>query len=212
MSTPWNRNSFGRLFLARKRVKTSKRWVETGPLAPWMQLYAQWLAGEPGAELAGERGGEGYRARHPTNPVRASKASFFAKRVVQTELVRKLEKRADFRDYFEKLRADTAFHAKELAREQIAANFEARANGLHWAVQARDIGQIEKYTRPYVDHAFPKKVDHDRLEMPRVIIQVGGKEAKRLIAEALADDQKAIPEVEYEVIETKRLTEGEEVE
>lgn len=176
-------------------------------MVPWMQLYGQWLAGEPGAELAGIREKGGYRARHPTQLIRANRASYFARRVVQPELVRLLEKRADFRDYFEKLRADTAFHAKELAKEAITRNFEVRSQGLELAAEGKDIRMMEMYTRPYLEHAFPKQ-KNESVEMPRVIIQIGSKEAQRLIASALAPDEE-LPEVEYEVIETKRLTDGE---
>jgi hypothetical protein len=172
-----------------------------------MKQYAQWLAGEPGAELTGSR--PGYRARHPMAEVRAAKASFCAHRTVQAELVRKLEKRADFREYFEKLRADTQFHSKELVNRQIPRNFELRAEGLEMAYKAGDYGQIRHYTDPFVNHAVPKqKVDRPE-SAPRIVIQIGSAEAKKMIDKALSEEEEP-QEVEYEVISQKLLEDGDE--
>jgi hypothetical protein len=172
-----------------------------------MKQYAQWLAGEPGAELTGSR--PGYRARHPMAEVRAAKASFCAHRTVQAELVRKLEKRADFRDYFEKLRADTQFHAKELVQRQIPRNFELRAEGLEMAYRAGDYSQIRHFTEPFIAHAVPKMKVERQESAPRIVIQIGSAEAKKMIDKALSEEEEP-KEVDWEVVETKLLEGGED--
>ena len=167
-----------------------------------MKQYARWLAGYPGAELTGMR--PGYRARHPMGAVRAAKASFFAHRTVQEQLVRQLEKRVDVREYFEKLRADTAYHAKELARDQIARNFEAREQGLEMAVKAEDHKAVEHYTRPFVEHGFPKK-ERDEAGVQKVVINLFGAtpEQKAMVLKAMAGEP--VEELEYEIIPNDKL-------
>jgi hypothetical protein len=200
------------------RKKTSKRWIETGPLCAWMRLYGQWLAGQPGAELTGSKGD--YRSRYPTSDVRAARASFFATRPVQVELVRMLEKRKDFREYFEKVRDDVDFHTKELARQQVAENFEAREAGLRKAsgrkvdektgeitYDVQDAKAVEHYTRVFVERGIGKKVDHEKNSAPRIVINLIGasEERKKLWLEDTID------EVEFEVIENpKLLTDGDD--
>lgn len=187
------------------RRKTSKRWVEHGPRCQWMESYIQWLAGEPGAELTGTD--TKYRSRYPTSDERAAKASFFAKRPIQRQLIVLLERRPDIRDYFDKVRGDTQFHARELAKAQIARNFELREKGLELAYQMGDHKSVEHYTRPYVDHGMPKKVN-DAPQAPRVIIQIGSSDAQKLIGRVLKED--APQEIEYEVLDVKQLGPGEE--
>jgi hypothetical protein len=200
------------------RKKTSRRWIESGPRAAWMERYIQWLVGQPGAELTGSRGE--YRSRHPTITVRAAKASYFATRPVQPELVRLLEKRKDVREYFEKVRSDVDFHTKELAKQQVAENFEAREAGLRAAsgrtvdpvtgevsYDVKDIKALEHYTRVFVERGIGKKVEHDKDRSPRIVINLIGasEERKKLWLEDTID------EVDYEIIENPRqITDGED--
>ena len=197
------------------------RWIEQGPLTPWMYAYAQWLVGENG-ELSAEKGS--YRARHPTGEVRSVKASSLAGRKVPRQHVARLEKRQDFRAYFQKLQQDAAFLAKELARQQIAANLEARAVALERAsgrlkmpdgtvkYLEMDIGEVRQLTAPFVELAFPKK-EQAAEQRQVIVLQIGG-EARKLIEEAVAGaiegPREAVEGEDYEVIERKQLTDGEE--
>jgi hypothetical protein len=184
-----------------------KRWVEKGPLAVWMTEYVQWLISQPGAELTGSKGA--YRARHPLVTERAAMASKCSGRRVQVPLIPLLERRQDLRDYYERLRADTQFHSKELARGQIAENFQARAEGLQMAREAKDYSQIRHYTEPFVAHALPKMKVERQESAPRIVIQIGSAEAKKMIDKALSEEEEP-QEVEYEIIETKLLEDGED--
>jgi hypothetical protein len=203
------------------RKKASKRWVETGPMAPWMRLYVQWLVSQPGAELSGSRGS--YRSRYPTAAERAARASFLAKRVVQGELVRLLERRKDVREYFEKVGSDVDYHTKELAKQEVAENFEIRRAGLHKAAgrtvaedgtvsyDVADLKAIEHYTRPFVERGIGKKVEHDQDKAPRVVINLlGAPEAsKRLWLAAVSDEPEET--LDYEVIPNEKLlTDGDD--
>jgi hypothetical protein len=194
--------------------KKPKRWVEVGPMMPWMRAYARWLAGSPTAEMAGTK--EDHRSRYPMLEVRAARASEYAGRPVQTQLITLLEKRKDLREYFEKIREDVDYHTKELAKQEVAENFEIRRAGLHKAAgrvevdgvvtyDVQDLKAIEHYTRPFIERGIGKKVDHERESAPRVVINLIGArpEDKRLVLQALADET---PEdVDYEVIANPKL-------
>jgi hypothetical protein len=179
-------------------------------MVPWMRGYAKWLASHPGAELTGT--GDGYRARHPTSVERVARATEYAGRAVQVELVRILEKRADFREYFQKLLEDTVFHAKELARDQIARNFEIRDLGLTMAAEKGDHKAIEHYTRPFVEHGFPKKApDEERTQRVTINLIGASPEQQKRILGAMAGEPP--DEIEWELIpnEQKLLGDGDEL-
>lgn len=157
----------------------------------------------------------------PTADERLAKISFLLNRVVRSRVIlNALEQRPDVQDYFGKCQSDAQFLAKELFREQVALNAEVRKAGLEQVAgrvvmpdgtvtySKMDHGLVERYTRPFVDMAFPKKEAREDAP-PRVILQIGGKEAQRLIAQALAPAED-IPDVEYEVVETKQLESGED--
>ena len=205
----------------RSRVTTSLGWIERGPLAPWMYRYAMWLAEHPDAVLStpGFRGGQ---RGHPTVSERTAKASLEAKRRIRTRAITTLEQRPDFRAYFEKLRGDVAFLAREVARKRITKNLEARDAALDAAAGriempdgttryiVADVKAVEQLTRPYLELAFPKK-EREGEQKPTVVIHLGGKDAARalgLTAEGLLSEAS---DVEYEVIPNeKRLESGEE--
>lgn len=181
-----------------------------------MKQYGRWLAGEPGAEPSGLH--EGYRARHPVGEVRASKASFFAHRTVQRELVRRLEQRPDFQDYFRRLREDTAYQAKEFARDQLVENFEARQAGLRKAAgwtevdgkvtyNVVDAKAVEHYTRPYLEHGFPKK-SQDAPPPQKFVINLFGAspEQKAMVLKAMAGEVEE--PIEYELLPNPKLLEA----
>lgn len=197
------------------------RWVEKGPLAPWMVAYAKWLAGEPGAELSEGRE-VGYRGRYPTGDERARRCTEFSGRLVHRQFIPLVERRPDFKEYFGKLRSDTQFHAKELARDTIALNFRARQKGLEKALgkkvgedgtvtyddNAVDHREIERYTRPFLDHAFPKKEEHAPAVQKFTINLFGASEdQKRLLLKAVTPEEP--DEIEYEIIPNEK-TEAED--
>ena len=189
----------------KRRVTTSKQWIERGPLAPWMYHYAQWLAEHPGAILA-RVGLVNHRRSPPTQQDRTAQASRCARRKITRALVVSLERRADFVDYFEKLRADAQFLARELLRGKISKNLEARDKGLDMAVTVSDHKAIEHYTRPFVELGFPKKAEKEDAA-PRITINIGSADAKTLLAKVL-DEPDEVQDVEYEVIEPHQLTDG----
>jgi hypothetical protein len=200
--------------------KRAKRWVETGPLMPWMRAYARWLAGHPTAEMSGTR--EDHRSRYPTLPVRAARASEYAGRPVQTQLVTLLEKRKDLREYFEKVRDDVDYHTRELAKQEVGENFEIRRAGLHAAAgrkvledgtvvyEVEDLKAIEHYTRPYVERGIGKKVERD-VPVARYTINLFGvpPEQKRLLLSGVTEPEEP-DEVDYEVIETEKTEDGDD--
>jgi hypothetical protein len=188
-------------------------------MAPWMRLYVQWLVSQPGAELT--KGAGSYRSRYPTAVERAARASFFAKRPVQDDLVRLLERRKDIRDYFDKVGSDVDYHTKELAKQEVAENFEIRRAGLHKAAgrvekdgvvsyDVVDLKAIEHYTRPFVERGIGKKVDHDA-PVAKYTINLFGvpAEQKRLLLSGVTEPEE-LDEVEYEVIESEKITEGDD--
>jgi hypothetical protein len=201
------------------RRKTSRSWIQNGPLTAWMFHYARWLAGHPAAELA-KPAGEGARTNYkPTTADRVTMATSFAHRLVDSDRLLILERRKEFRDYFDKLRSDVDFHTRELAKQEVAENFEIRRAGLHKAAGRKvgedgtvvydvvDLKAIEHYTRPFVERGIGKKVEHDKDRSPRIVINLIGasEERKKLWLEDTID------EVEYEVIENdKLLTDGDD--
>ena len=200
------------------KKKLPKRWVENGPLAPWMVRYTQWLAAYPGAELTGTH--EDYRSRYPTGDERAARASEYSGRVVQRQLVALLEKRKDLREYFDKLRTDAVYHAKELARNQVARNFRAREMALDKALDLQpdgklgpeaDVRAVETFTRPFVELAFPKKTEGDKAPQ-RVVINLIGMpaEQKKMLLSGVTEPEED-DTIDYEIIENEKLlTDGED--
>jgi hypothetical protein len=178
-----------------------------------MRSYAQWLAGDPSAELSFP-GRQGFRHRYPTNAERLAKASFYAKREVSKPALLALEYRADFREYFGKLREDGQYYAGELARDRIRKNFEYRDKALDAAAGVvvlpdgrtihgeMDLELVERYTRPYLDHGMPKKVEKE-VAAPRIVIHLSGVDPKALLAPA-----GEIEDVEFEVVENPKLLEA----
>lgn len=210
--------------MTKPRKTTSKAWIERGPLAPWMLGYAQWLAQHPEATLSVARVGKERWYRPPPKAAeRSAKANKLARRVIPMNWLTLLERRPDFVDYFEKLRADAQFLARELARQHIAKNLEVRdvaldrASGLivmpdgTKSYGAMDYKAVETFTRPILEMAFPKKVD-SAPQAPRVTINIGGAsaETRALLARVLETPDEEISDVEFEVIETKQLDAGEE--
>lgn len=185
--------------------KPTRRWVESGPLAPWMVRYCQWLATYPGAELTG--GKDDYRSRYPTGEERAAAASKFSGRMVQRQLISLLEKRSDVREYFAKLLADATFHAKERAKTDLGRNLDLREKGLDMAMEAKDHRAIETYTRPYVEAGIGKKVDHGE-QAQRVVINLIGmpQEQKKLLLSGVTEPEE-LDEIEWEVVEREKKAE-----
>jgi hypothetical protein len=126
----------------------------------------------------------------PLSAERVAKASELAGRPVQAQLVTIMEKRKDLRDYFEQVNADSQFHAKELARLAVAKNFEARAQGLDWAVEQKDHKVIEHYTRPFVDHGIGKKADGEK-PVQKIVINLLGMpaEQKKMLLKAASGQE-----------------------
>ena len=221
----------------KRRVTTGKIWIQKGPIVPWMRDYIQWLAQHPSAALSRPTGGKPVRRGPPTTPERTAAASKFARRKITGRMLRDLEQRKDIGEYFDKLRADAQFMAREMMQRDLAENIEARREGLR---QARGYVKVEvEHTNPEtgekttemveqfspfaVDHraikgytdwvpdvAFPKKTD-DKQAAPRITINIGpgNPETKALLGKVLGDEDE-IPDVEYEVIQPKQLTDGEE--
>jgi hypothetical protein len=199
-----------------KKIPT--RWMQMGPLSPWMMSYCQWLVGYPGAELS-KKGV--YRSRLPSGLERQAKMEALTHRSIRPEYVAHFEKRADVAEYFDKLRADAAFHARELAKDQVAANLEARAVALERAsgrvvmpdgtvkYAEMNLSEVRQLTAPYLDLAFPK-VEKGGEKAPRIVIQIGSPEAMKQIKAALEED---VVDGEFEVEELpKQLPAGEEEE
>jgi hypothetical protein len=174
-----------------------------------MIRYAQWLAGHPGAELAGSA--DDYRNRFPKGVERSARASEYAGRPIQRQLIGLLEKRPDLRSYFERLQADLQFHAKERAQSQLAKNFEARDQALDMAVEARDYRAIGSLSDPWVQHGMPKiKADADRGAQKIVINMIGmTPEQKKLLTAGIIEPEEP-DEIEWEVIETEKTAEEDE--
>jgi hypothetical protein len=187
-----------------------------------MFLYARWLAAIPGAELSKPAGNGPRGSYKPSNAERVAAATKFAHRRVDHERVTLLERRGEFRDYHAKLLADAAFHAKELANQDIVENFEIRRAGLRKAAgrkvredgsvvyEVEDAKAIEHYTRPFLELAFPKKKDGDA-PVAKYTINLFGvpAEHKRLLLSGVTEPEE-LDEVEYEVIESEKITEGDD--
>lgn len=202
------------------RVTTSLHWIERAEsLAPWMVKYALWLAQHPEAVLSRARKpGEGQWARpRPYTTERLAHANRFACRKLAPKMIQALERRPDFIALFEKCRSDAQFMARQLGQQQIIQNFEAREAGLKAALgpkdesgeyKAVDHKSVEHYTRPFVDLAFPKKVDGVE-QAPKIVINITGGSSHPLLVGGNPEEDD-IPDVEYEVIpDQKQLTEGE---
>jgi hypothetical protein len=197
------------------RVTTSKRWIDMGPLVPWMHRYALWLAEHPDAWLT-EKGGKGGYRGYPTRAQRTAKASAEAKRKISGPLCQRLEQRDDFRAYFQKLREDAAFKAKQVADRDIVFNLEARGAALRsvankvtmpdgterWVVDDPKI--VEQMTRPYLELAYPKK-GAETEKPPTIVLHLGSGDAKKLLG--LTSEPEAV-DVEYEIIENEKLLEA----
>jgi hypothetical protein len=201
-----------------RRVTTSIEWIERGPLAPWMYSYCLWLAQDPNAVLV-KPDGHRLRRHGPTTQERTAKAGLLSKRKIPQRYIRALESREDFRAYFDKLRADHAFLAREHAKQKIVKNLEMRDLALDRATGRVempdgtvkhgevDIKAVEQLTRPYVELAFPKK-EPEGEKAPRVVIHLGGQALQQLMG---APQQVEATDVEFEVLENpKALESGEE--
>jgi hypothetical protein len=182
-----------------------------------MAKYCQWLASIPGAELSGSE--EEYRSRTPKSIEREAMVGKLTNRTIPRQYIRLLEQRPDVRAYFDKIRADAAFHARELAKDQVAANLEARAEALKRAsgriempdgtVQYAEmnLSEVRQLTAPYLDLAFPK-VEKGGERAPRIVIQIGSPEAMKQIKAVIEED---VVDGEFEVEELpKQLPAGEE--
>jgi hypothetical protein len=180
-----------------------------------MLLYAQWLVQHPEAELTAAKGEKAKRSHHPTSLERQAKATTFARRRIDRRLITLLERREDFRSYFEKMRADAQFLARELLQADVAENVEARRIGLRKAVDRKvddqgnvtygdnvDHAAVERYTHPFVDLAFPKKIEREQ-QAPRITIHLSPDQHKALLAKP--DD---ILDVEWEEIPREQITDG----
>lgn len=205
----------------RSRRTTLPGWIERGKLAPWMNAYALWLAKQPQAELSRLKGEGGSRCHQPTSVERIAAASKFAARRIDREKITLLERRDDFRTYFEQLRADHQFFAQEQMRDDITENIDARRHGLRKAADRKeddkgvvtfgddvDHRAIERYTNWVPQIAFPKKIEKAPAPQ-RFTINLFGMpaEQKKLLLKAVTEEE---PEaLEYEIIPNdKILTDG----
>jgi hypothetical protein len=184
-----------------------------------MVKYLQWLVSIPGAELKGTKGE--FRARVPKAIEREAMMQKLTGRQIPKRYVYMLESRPDVREYFDKLRADAAFHARELAKDQVAANLEARAEALKRAsgriempdgtVQYAEmnLSEVRQLTAPYLDLAFPK-VEKSGAAAPRIVIQIGSDTAMKQI-KAVLEEEEDVVDGDFEVEELpKQLPAGEE--
>ena len=222
--------------MKRRRVTTGKAWIQKGPIAPWMRDYIHWLVQHPSGVLSRPtpKGTPPVRRGPPTVSERTAYASRCARRKITTRMITDLEQRPDIVAYFEKLRADAQFLAREMMQRDLADNIEARREGLRQArgfvkaevehtdpetgektVEVKEIFSafavdhraIKGYTDWVPEVAFPKKGDGEA-KAPRITINIGPGAAHDLIAKALSEDE--IQDVEFEVIETKQLEAGDE--
>jgi hypothetical protein len=224
------------------RVTTSLTWIQRGPLAPWMYKYLQWLAQQPEAVLSrklepGQRAPLG-RPR-PYTQERTAAASKFACRGITQRMIRELEQRKDAVEYFEKLRADVQFQAREAMKQDVMEGIEARREALQHArareqpmrapdgtvVVHPDTGKpvmetlppdgklIDTMTRWIPELAFPKKVDSAE-QAPRVVIHLNSGDAKALLlghTTPLLPSGEPATDVDYEVIPNAPDEQTEEV-
>jgi hypothetical protein len=198
-----------------RRVTTSPQWIAQGPLAPWMLRYAQWLIQQPEAELAIPNKGSRKRMG-PRISERTAYASLTAKRRITKEYINVLEQRADFRDYFDKCRADVAFLTKELMKRSIHVAVEAREVALERAsgrilmpdgttqYGTMDIKAVNDLTRWVPEVAFPKK-DLAAEKPPTIVLHLGDGASRKLLGTL---GQEEPQDVEYEVIENQKLLEA----
>lgn len=191
-----------------KRKKAEREhWILRIPeMTPWMFAYARWLAEHPEALLSVS--GMRVRRRTPTTIERMVAASRFAKRTIDSCSIALVEKRPDFELYFKRIREDAHFMAKEAMRGQLAQAIENRAEGMKMAMEEKDHTEIRLYTQFAADMAFPRKLQEGQAA-PRITINVGSGEAKALLAKVFSGEEQ-VPDVEYEVIEPKRLNPGDE--
>jgi hypothetical protein len=176
-----------------------------------MMAYAQWLAQHPDAWIAGPIDGPSRQQTFrgpPKTCERTAKASKEARRPITRDLVVALERRPDFITYFQKLRADYQFMAKELLKQDISRNIELRREGLESAAKNEDHKAIKGYTDWVTGVAFPKKVIEEG-HRPTIHITIGGgSEARALLGKVLSGEQ--VEDGEYEIVEPKQLNPGEE--
>lgn len=200
----------------RPRVTTSKEWIEHGALVPWMFKYLNWLAEQPDAMLA-IPAGEGNRKRgRPYASERAAKCTILAGRRILKQSLTKLEQREDVIAYFNRLRSDAQFKARELALATITRNLEARELGLAKALDEEnkgagmDLTLVERFTRPIIDFALPRIKDTPEAPKAPVITinLIGNHDAQKLLGRVLAETTDDDP-LDYEIIETKQLESGE---
>ncbi len=191
----------------RRQVTTSRHWAELGPLVPWMLQYLQWLAQEP-TGLLSVKGLNRGAASGVTWPQKTARASGIARKKIHMDTIRALEQRPDAVEYFEKLRSDLAYRAREMMSQDIGENVEARREGLAHARQEKDHKAIKGYTDWLPDVAFPKKAAGDDAPA-RVVIVIGSPAVAKQIGQALGTEED-VTDIEYEVIETKLLTDGED--
>jgi len=186
----------------KKPTTTSKDWIERGPLVPWMFKYVCWLAEQPEAELSAPRTSGKFRKRsRPYASERAAKATSLAHRRIPQQYITKLEQREDVIEYFNRLRTDAQFKARELVIATIQRNLDLRDKGLSMAEEAGDYRAIETFTKPFVDLALPKQQQPTE-QKPRITINlIGNQDAQKLLGKVLADEP---DEVDFEVIETKK--------
>lgn len=199
-------------------MTTSKRWIESGPLVPWMIRYAIWLV-----ENGGTLTTPGERRMGPTTSQRTAFAGQEAKRKMHAGLIRSLELREDFRAEFEKLRVDAIYRARQVSDRDLVFAMEARGAALRsvankqrmpdgsekWVVG--DPETVDKLTRPYVDVVYPKKANEAE-KPPTVVIHLGGANAAKalgLTPQGLLPAE--VTDVEYEVVENpKQLGAGDD--
>jgi hypothetical protein len=122
---------------ARVLTDSSRRRDRTGRAQTLDARVLVWLTKRPDVELTRPREGSArYRGGGPKTIERVAAASRFAHRRVDSKSITLLEKRSDVIAYFERLVADAQFQAKAMLSQDIAANIEARREGLQQMSQS----------------------------------------------------------------------------
>lgn len=191
-----------------------------GTLQPWMQDYARWLADQPEAELVSPAKAVARRRRlGPTTIRRQVAAKGFRRRAVTSRDIWRLEQAPEFVAYFQEMRTRGRGFLQAALAAQSAQAMQLHADALalcHQQIQAgeADPRLLDTVLKPYFKLAEPPKHEtEDGAKPPTVIIHLNSQDAKQLVTAALTPvgllpSGDAIPDVEFEVIETTAEEQG----
>lgn len=133
---------FSRYHLKRVVKPASTACFHATGLKPWMRMYAEWLALQPG---------------RPANAERQAIVNRLAHEKVSPKALRHLEQRTDFIEYHDKIALGSVTAARAKLEAESPWYIEQHRLGLEAAMAAHDYKAVTNFTAPVVERVWPRR-------------------------------------------------------